>query len=135
MLSIITPLLRCAGAGSGSGEEADPLIKPAPDHPVPSNHEALRELQKLVLSPAVAAPEVPAGGGKGSRGGTGAGAAGGRRRSGRAAGAEKGEGAKGRREAAASGPRGLLVVVLDEMDGLLASYAAGRPTRFHVLLY
>ncbi|GAB4813240.1 hypothetical protein N2152v2_000286 [Parachlorella kessleri] len=110
---------------SGSGEHGaaavDPLVRPAAEHVVPSNADAFRELQKLVLAPPVAAPdEGPATRRGAGRGTKGAGAITGRRQR-----ANKAAAKDGGRKDATGGLRGMLVVVLDEIDGLLASHASG----------
>ena len=81
--------------------------------------DALAALTRLVLSPPPpAAAASPAAGGKA-----------GQRRKGKAGkGKSSGGGKGGAARAAPAGPypRGMLVVVLDEMDGLLASHSSGE---------
>ncbi len=111
-----------SGSGGCGVAAVDPLVRPAAEHVVPSNADAFRELQKLVLAPPVAAPdEGPATRRGAGRGTKGAGAITGRRQR-----ANKAAAKDGGRKDATGGLRGMLVVVLDEIDGLLASHASGK---------
>lgn len=86
----------------------DPIVRPAPQQPVPPA-DALKQLHKLVLS----AP----GPASGTRKGGGGGAARGRR------GGQKAGGGRAAGGGSGGGPRGMLVVVLDEMDGLIEGHS------------